>query len=203
MAEREQVLAAWLREFERSGWRRAHIDNVAAIAELPRARIIAAIGDRYAAVAAFADTVADGAVAAAIDGDSVRERLFDGIMQGFDALQEQRDAVLPLWQARDPQLLALLAGRLALGVRRLALAAGMAPAGPGGQLRRLALLGILWRSFAVWRADASADLSATMAALDQALGKAERVATQGLSADLIGLPGLTLWRRGAADAGSH
>lgn len=205
------LLEAWLGEIGRNGWRRAHVANAARLAGIDAARMRRDFGDKYAAAAALLDELLDGATQAAADADGVRERLFDAIMDGFDRLQAARGAVLAMWQAHDPQLLALAAGRLGPGVRRLALAAGIGVDGGRGRARRWALAAILGRVFAVWRRDASADMGATMAALDRLLDKAEQAATEGLSMELLGLPGLsTLWRRGgdadaadAADAAAH
>ncbi|MCP5768287.1 hypothetical protein NL347_29095, partial [Klebsiella pneumoniae] len=76
------------------------------------------------------DEVALGAAA----GGSVRERLFDGIMQGFDQLQANRGAVLAIRASRDPGVAALVAGRAGLHLRRLARASGMRVDGVHGQL---------------------------------------------------------------------
>lgn len=184
------LLDAWLGEIGRNGWRRAHAGNAARRAGIDAAGMTQRFGDKYAAAAALLDSLVEGAAQAAADGDSVRERLFDAVMDGFDQLQAQRDAVQAMWQARDPRLAALATGRLAPGVRRLALAAGIGVAGWRGQARLLALAAILWRVAAVWRRDDSADMSATMAELDRLLEKAEQAATEGLGPELLGLPGL-------------
>jgi hypothetical protein len=113
--------------------------------------------------------------------------------------------VLAIWGSRDPGVLVLLAGRGGLHVRRLAQAAGMAIDGPRGQLRLAGLAALIAQAFAAWRRDDSADMAATMAELDRLLERAERAETEGLSPDLVGLPGLSAlvsrlpWRRGSGD----
>jgi hypothetical protein len=52
--------------------------------------------------------------------------------------------------------------------------AGIAARGPRGRLRRKGLLGVWLWTLRVWQRDDSEDLSATMAALDQALARAEQ-----------------------------
>ncbi len=197
----ERALAGWLQEITHSGWRRARVEGAATAAGLAPAELIIALGDRQAAIAALLECVATESAAAATDGESVRERLFDGLMQGFDVLQAERAAVLAIWQARDPGVAMLVAGRIGGHLRRLALLAGMSVSGLRGRARRAALAAILWRAFAVWRQDDSADMAATMAELDRLLEKAETAAVEGVTPDLFGLPGLsTFCRRGRATA---
>ena len=121
----------------------------------------------------------------------MRERLFDGLMRGFDALQGRRGAALAIWNSRDPGVTLLLAGRAGLHLRRLAMAAGADVSGVRGQLRLAALGALCLQAFTAWRADESADMAATMAELDRLLERAERAETEGLTPDLIGLPGLS------------
>jgi hypothetical protein len=186
------ALAGWLSAIGEKGWRRATLEDAARHAGLTPADVRAAAGDRVDALAALQDHVAaEAATGAAEAQGSVRDRLFDGLMRGFDAAQANRAAVLAIWASRDPGVLLLLAGRGGLHVRRLAQAAGADIGGPRGQLRLAALAALIAQAFAAWRRDDSADMSATMAELDRLLERAERAETEGLSPDLIGLPGLS------------
>ncbi|MCG2841195.1 hypothetical protein L6Q21_09405 [Sandaracinobacter sp. RS1-74] len=164
---------------------------VAEACGLSNAGLQAVLGDRFDALAAFQDKVADEAALAAVSAGSVQERLFDGIMQGFDHLQAHRAAVLAIRSSRDPGIALLVVCRAGLQIRRLARASGMDLAGARGPLKLAALTALIWQAFAAWRADDSPDMAATMASLDQLLERAERAETEGLSPDLIGLPGLT------------
>ena len=188
---REQALEGWLSAISDAGWRKATLEGAAAASGLSPAELIAALGDRFDALAAFQDRVAQEAALGCAGGSAVRERLFDGMMQAFDLLQAHRGAVLALARSRDPGVAALVAGRAGLHVRRLALAAGMNLSGVKGHLRLVALSALCWQAFAAWRTDDSADMASTMAELDRLLARAERAETEGLSPDLLGLPGLT------------
>jgi ubiquinone biosynthesis protein COQ9 len=182
---------AWLAAIAELGWRGATLDEAARLSGLA-ADDIRAAGDRIDALAALQDRVAaEAALGAADAGGSVRDRLFDGLMRGFDAAQAHRPAVLSIWSSRDPGVALLLAGRAGLHVRRLALAARADVSGPRGQLRLAGLAGLVAQAFAAWRKDDSADMSATMAELDRLLDSAERAESEGLSPDIIGLPGLS------------
>lgn len=198
--------AGWLAAIAEQGWRRACLADAARLSGLTEDEVRTQAGDRVDALAALQDRVAaEAASGAAESGGSVRDRLFDGVMRGFDAAQEERAAVLAIWSSRDPGVLLLLAGRGGLHVRRLAQAAGADVQGPRGQLRLAGLTALIAQAFATWRADDSADMSATMAELDRLLDRAERAETEGLSPDLLGLPGLSSlfsrlpWRRASAD----
>jgi len=183
-------VAAWLAAIAEQGWHDATLHRAAELSGLPSAAIISGAGDRLEAVSLFQDWAArEAAVAAAGDG-TVRERLFDGMMRGFDVLQEHREAVLRLWKSRDPGLFALAIGRAGPGLRRLAIAAGADVGGVRGQLRLLALAGLGARAFDAWSRDESPDMSATMAELDRLLEKAEQAETEGFSLGLVGLSGL-------------
>lgn len=200
-----RTVDAWLAAIASQGWRGATIDEAAVLSGLA-ADDIRAAGDRFDALAAFQDRVAAEASAGASDSaGSVRDRLFDGLMRGFDCAQTWRAAVLAIWSSRDPGVALLLSGRAGLHVRRLALAAGIDVSGPRGQLRLAGLAGLIAQAFTAWRRDDSADMAATMAELDRLLERAERAETEGLSPDLVGLPGLSSlfsrlpWRRGSGD----
>ena len=190
-ARREQALSGWLSAIAASGWRGATLETAAEAAGMTAREVTIALGDRFDALAALQDNVAKESALGAAAGESVRERLFDGMMQGFDLLQANRDAVLAVWRSRDPGVAALLAGRAGLHVRRLAVASGMRLDGLKGHARLLALAALGFQAFSAWRDDDSADMSRTMAELDRLLDRAEQAETKGLSPDLLGLPGVT------------
>ncbi len=187
---RNDAVAAWLAAIAEQGWQDASLDRAAALSGIAAADIIRQAGDKVEAVALFQERVARESAAAAAGEGSVRERLFEGLMRGFDLLQEQRAALLKMRASRDPGLMALVAGRSGTGLRRLAVAAGAETEGVGGKLRQLALAAIGAKALDAWVKDESADLSATMAELDRLLVKAERAETEGFSLDLVGLSGL-------------
>jgi hypothetical protein len=196
---------AWLGAVAREGWHGASLESASAGSGIPSAEIMARAGDRLDAALAVADHAAREAFLGAAGAGTARERLFDGLMRGLDVLQARREAVLAVAAARDPGVLMLLAGRSGPALRRLATAAGVGVDGVRGQLRLAALGGLAARLFLTWRQDESPDMAATMAELDRLLERAERAETEGLSADLIGLPGLRSladrlpWRAGRGD----
>lgn len=188
---RTKALGGWLAAIATSGWRKATLEGAAEAAGMAPQDILAAIGDRFDALAALQDKVAEAAALGAAAGQSVRERLFDGIMQGFDQLQANRAAVQAVRGSRDPGVAALVVGRAGLHLRRLAFAAGIDVRGLRGHLRMAAFAALALKAFQAWIRDDSPDMAGTMAELDRLLGRAERAELEGLSPDLLGLPGLT------------
>jgi ubiquinone biosynthesis protein COQ9 len=109
---------------------------------------------------------------------SVRDKLFDVIMRRIDALQAHRagvNVVLRQLPAMPP--LALLLGLATeRSMRWLLDACGVSTAGIAGALRVRGLVAVWLWTVRAWQTDESMDLSTTMAALDRALGQAERAA---------------------------
>jgi ubiquinone biosynthesis protein COQ9 len=163
------------------GWSRVSVAAAAREAglDLARARLrfpgqvavlmkFGRMADRAALVTAQAEGAGTG---------SVRDRLFELLMRRFDVLQEHRAGVEALMRSLParPGLALLLAGATQRSMGWMLEAAGVEATGPLGQLRAKALVGVwLWAARA-WMRDNSADLSATMAALDTALTRAEQV----------------------------
>lgn len=188
-AEELKALDAWLTVIGRDGWRAATLEAAANEAGLEPARIAPALADPIDALSAFLAAISrDSLAAAAAAAGSVRDRLFDGIMAGFDRLQAHRPSVEAIIAARDPAIPALVAMGALPAARRLAAAAGVGTVGPQGALRVAALSGLLARVLHAWRKDESADMAATMAELDRLLEEAERAATKGIRELLPAFP---------------
>jgi hypothetical protein len=126
--------------------------------------------------------VADQAVLAGTvpgQGGAARDRVFDVLMRRIDAMQAHRAGILRLFDdlRRDP----LLAVALMLALPRSMawmLEAAEVPASPGplGLVRVNGLTAVWLATVRAWTEDHSADLGATMAALDRALDRAGQVA---------------------------
>lgn len=109
--------------------------------------------------------------ATAFEG-SIKERLFDLLMNRFDGMQPQRDAFVSMLDAVkfQPSLLAKGACLAFSSMGWMLDAAGS----KSGDLGKGVLSLVYLNALRVWIKDDSADLSATMAAVDQGLTKAER-----------------------------
>ncbi len=114
----------------------------------------------------------------ALDSGPVRERLFDVVMRRIDALQAQRAGVLALLGGLpgDPAAAVILAGGTMTSMGWMLETAGVPVIGWRGALAVQGMVAVWLYTLRAWQADESADLSSTMAALDRALSRAERVA---------------------------
>ena len=117
---------------------------------------------------------ADGAALSGVPSGTPRERLFDILMNRFEALQTHRDGVRALLSAlrTDPVTsLFLYAGTLR-SMRWLLEGAGVPASGVSGGLRVHGLLAVWLYALRAWEQDDSPDLSSTMAAVDRGLDRA-------------------------------
>jgi hypothetical protein len=119
--------------------------------------------------AALADAASEG---------PVRDRLFDIVMRRIDVLQANRRGVLALLRAlpSEPGLALMLTAASLRSMVWLLEGAGISATGPIGLLRAKGMLAVWLWTVRAWQNDDTADLSATMAALDVALNRAEQAA---------------------------
>ena len=176
------ILGAWLTVIARDGWANARIGAVAIVAAVDAGAVADGLPDRWAALRCYSRHLDRAALAAAAadPDESVRDRLFTVIMERFDAAQPHRSAALELDRAvrRDPGLSVFFATELPCSVARIADAAGVETTGLLGPLRVNVLTVLYLRVARVWLRDETADLAATMKALDAMLAQAERWARQ-------------------------
>jgi ubiquinone biosynthesis protein COQ9 len=161
------------------GWRNVTVATAAREAGLSlvlaherfpaRATILLRFG-RLADQAALAEAATDG---------SVRDRLFDLLMRRYDMIQGHRTGVKALLRflpAHPPTAL-LLACATKRSMRWMLQAAGIPATGARGEVQVRGLLAVWLWGIRAWERDDSDDLSTTMAAVDTALQRAERIAT--------------------------
>jgi hypothetical protein len=120
--------------------------------------------------------IADGkALSHALTEGPVRERLFDTLMRRFDYLQAHRAGVLALFKylPAQPGLALLLARATVASMGWLLEAAGESATGPVGMLKAQGLAVVWGVGIRAWMEDESEDLTATMAAVDTALNRAD------------------------------
>ena len=134
----------------------------------------------FALLAAHARAVDRAVLAGTVPngGGTVRDRIFDVLMRRFDALAPHRDGILRMQRdlMRDPLSALLLSPILMASMAWTLEGAGVSTAGIRGALRVQGLAGVWLSAARAWEGDESVDLGPTMAALDRALDRAERVA---------------------------
>ncbi len=170
------LIAAAFTQAAEVGWRHMSLVDAARAAGLPLARARARFPSRSALLLRFG-RIADQAALAETSGEgTVRDQLFDVIMRRIDVLQAHRPGVLAVLRALpcEPPTAALLACSTRRSLRWMAQAAGVDLHGLRGALTRRGLDAVWLWTLRAWQADESTDLSATMAALDAALNRAEQ-----------------------------
>lgn len=158
------------------GWSRVSVAQAARDADLPLDRARRRFSGRCAVLLRFGSMADQAALALATNEGSSRDRLFDILMRRIDFLQRHRTGVLALLRhlPSDPPMALGLAVALQCSMGWMLEGAGISARGPHGLLRRKGLLAVWLWTLRAWQRDDSEDLSATMAALDQALSRAEQ-----------------------------
>ncbi len=162
----------------RTGWSKLSVAAAATEAGLPLARARARFPGRHSVLLRFGVLADQAALVDTSPDSSTRDRLFDMLMRRIDVLQAHRDGLLALLRIlpTDPPLALLLALATRRSMRWILEAAGIPTRGLRGELRVRGLAAVWLWTVRAWRTDESADLSATMAALDHALRRAEQAA---------------------------
>jgi ubiquinone biosynthesis protein COQ9 len=165
------------------GWRCVSIADAARHADIPLAVARAKMPSRHALLLHFGRLADAAALADAPTEGSPRDRLFDLLMRRIDALQAHRAGVLAMLDSlkTDPATALMLSLATRSSMRWMLDAAGIPRGGSLGPLsdtlRVKGLVAVWLWTIRAWCRDDSLDLSATMAALDVALTRAESAAS--------------------------
>lgn len=171
------IAAAFSLAAER-GWHRVNAAEAAHHGGLSLARVRERFPGRAAILVRFGRLADQAALAEPPREGTVRDRVFYLLMQRIDMLQGHREGVLALLRAlpREPETALLLACATRRSMRWMLQAAGVPTHGLRGELRVKGLVAVWLWAMRAWQSDETADMSHTMAALDAALGRVERVA---------------------------
>jgi ubiquinone biosynthesis protein COQ9 len=176
--DRALVAAAFTLAAEQ-GWRRVSPAAAARAAELELARARARFPSRAAILLRFGRIADQAALTDATTEGTIRDRLFDLVMRRIDVMQAHRPGVLALLRALpgEPPLALLLGCATRRSMRWLLAATGIATGGLRGELRVKGMVAVWLWTMRAWQRDETEDLSTTMAALDNALQRAEQAAS--------------------------
>ncbi len=172
------VVAAAMALAAERDWREIGLAEIAAAAGLKLSDRLVAYPSTMAILDAVSKAIDRKVLADFVpdaDSSSARDRLFDVLMQRFDALDLHKEALRRILTAacRDP-LVGLCAGGSLLRSMGLMLeAAGVPSDGIRGAIKVKALSAIYGATLRDWLKDETADKSRTMAALDGRLRRAE------------------------------
>lgn len=176
----EMIIDAALAIAAESGWNAVTMAAVADLADLALGDVLLFAPTRAHLLVKFMDQLdAANLKGLASSGEgSARDRLFDVVMRRFDLLNQRRDAVRAVITGvpRDPASAAMLACRVGRSAAALLGAAGISAEGLSGFARVQGLKAVMAGALRAWMTDDSADMAKTMAALDKALARAERLA---------------------------
>lgn len=176
----ERVIDAALDEALASGWRQVSMEAVASRAGMSLGDVLLEVPNKARLLVKFIDQIDERTIrpGKAAPEESSRDRLFEILMRRFDAMNERREEAKAVISgvARDPATAFVGLCRLKKSFVMMLEAAGVNTSGPCGCLRVAGLKAVSAAALRAWMTDDTADLSKTMAALDRALDRAEKLA---------------------------
>jgi AcrR family transcriptional regulator len=175
-----RIVSAALELAASDGWRVVSLSDIAAKAGVSLAELREAFSSKAAIVNGFFKGIDEKVLAGIEDGDetsSTRDRLFDILMRRFDGLSPHKAGVAAILRdtCTDPVGGLCILPRFLCSMAWMVEAAGLSSEGFAGMARTHGLALIYAAAFRVWLRDDTADSSATMAALDRDLCRAERM----------------------------
>ncbi|MCG8547091.1 MAG: TetR/AcrR family transcriptional regulator [Alphaproteobacteria bacterium] len=177
---RDRLAEAVLRLAGERGWQSLTLGDIAEAASLAVGELPAAFRSKTSVLVACAERVESQAAAEPVEfdeADTVRDRLFELLMQRLDLLAPHKAGVGAILRdlPRDPVAGLIAAPQMTRLMAPILRGAGVGTSGPTGLLRCKGLAAVWWRTLSVWTEDDSPDHAKTMAALDQALRRIEPV----------------------------
>jgi AcrR family transcriptional regulator len=179
--DREKIVAAFLSLLADKPIEKIAFADIAASAGVSLATLRGEFASKLAILAAFLKEM-DRKVLAGGEADTAeepaRERLFDVLMRRLEALTPHRDAIRSLMRSarRHPGLAFALNGFAVNSAQWMLAAAGIPASGPRGMVRAQGLALLYARVLRTFVHDEDAGLARTMAALDRALARGQRLA---------------------------
>ena len=174
----DTIADAALRVAAERGWRSVGLDDIATAAGIDPAELRRRYRCKGAVLTAIVETVEQKAAAEPPDfdeEDTVRDRLFELLMQRLDILDENRDGVTSLLRdlPADPLSAVAAAPTAMRRIGGILEQAGVPASGPVGLLRCKGLAAVWLAAINEWVRDDSPDHARTMATLDANLRRAE------------------------------
>jgi AcrR family transcriptional regulator len=174
------LIEALFRVVAAHGWRGVTAARLAAGSGIPAGELVGRFPSRLGLLRLFGELVTEEVARGTVPGQggTPRDRLFDVLMRGLDALAPYKAGLKRLMAEMYTD--AVLAGALAPIFQRsmesMLDAAEIDATGLKGRLRAAGLTLVWIRVVNTWSKDTSEELGPTMAALDRALERAEQAA---------------------------
>lgn len=176
----DALIAALWRVIAAHGWPGLTMRRLAAEAGIETATLRARFSTRLDLLLLHGRAMDRAVLAGTIPGQggSARDRIFDVLMRRLDSMQPHREGILRLFEdmRRDPAIALALAPHIGVAMRWMLEAAEIEAKSCEARLLALGLAGVWLATIRAWARDESPDMGATMAALDSALDRAERIA---------------------------
>ncbi|MCA3280881.1 MAG: helix-turn-helix transcriptional regulator [Roseomonas sp.] len=176
----ETLIAALWRVMVAHGWPGLTMRRLAAEAGMDTATLRERFPTRLDLLLLHGRVMDQAVLAGTIPGQggSARDRIFDVLMRRLDAMQPHREGILRLFDdmRRDPAVALALAPHIGVAMRWMLEAAEVEAKSCEARLLALGLTGVWLATIRAWSRDDSPDMGTTMAALDAALDRAERIA---------------------------
>jgi AcrR family transcriptional regulator len=179
-ASEDALIAALWRVIAAHGWLGLTMRRLAAEAGTDAAALRARFPTRLDLFLLHGRVMDQAVLAGTIPGQGglARDRVCDVLMRRLDAMQPHREGILRLFEdmRRDPALALALAPHVGVAMRWMLEAAEIEAKSCEARLLALGLAGVWLVTIRAWARDESPDMGSTMAALDSALDRAERIA---------------------------
>ncbi len=166
----------------KQGWERVTLRDIADAAGLGLADLQVLFEDKSDILTALGRMIDQKVLEGIGEFDSessARDRLFDILMDRFEALNDHREGICAILSSfkYDPKQAVICMPHLCRSMTWMLEAAGIETFGIKGAIKVAGLTGLYIKLLKVWEDDTSADLPKTMAALDKALARVEKTAT--------------------------
>lgn len=179
---KQKILVSALHLAVEQGWEYTTLRDIAEHAGVSASDLYDAIDDKSDILVILGrkiDKEIMGSIDLSDDGaTNSRDRLFDIMMDRYEALNEYREGVVSILESfkYDPKQAVISMPHLCKSMGWMLEVSGIETAGIKGALKVVGLTGVYIKVLKIWAEDESADLSKTMSALDKALERAEKAA---------------------------
>jgi AcrR family transcriptional regulator len=174
---KDKVVTAMLMLASQQSWSRISLEDITAEAKVDLEEALEYFDDKGDVLAAYGRIVDRKVLdnTSADESEPCRDKLFDLLMERFDVLNQDREAVLSILDGfrGDPKEAVLSFPHLGRSMSRTLEAAGIETSGISGCVKVTGLIGIYLYTVRTWKEDESEDMGKTMATLDKALDRAE------------------------------
>lgn len=180
---KESAVQAALRLAEIQGWENTTMRDIALESGLSLAVLYDYFADKNDIMAVYGRALDRRVLESFADIDPetpMRDRLFDILMEHYDLMNQDRAALVNIFNSfrLDPKQIVIALPHLGASMARMLEAAGIDTGGLRGAARVLGLQVIYLWVLRTWIADESPDLTKTMASLDKSLTRADSLAGQ-------------------------